>query len=231
LDLSSCPGVATDAEPLRNLPPASPEVDSGPRLWNEEALLDRLLAGDEEAFSYVVRMYSASMARVARRFVLSWAVAEEVVQDSWLAVLTGLSRFEGRSSLKTWIFQILVNQAKYHGNRQRRLWRLEGHADSDTPASPDTDPRTVAAFGIPAGMCDEVAERIILDEVMASVWASIATLPRSQARVISLRDISGLSAADVCQELGLSNDNQRALLHRARKRVRHDLERLGHRGQ
>jgi RNA polymerase sigma-70 factor (ECF subfamily) len=216
---------------VRNLPPASPEVGPDSFLWNEEALLERLLAGDEEAFSYVVRTYSAPMTRVARRFVPSSAVAEEVVQDSWLAVLTGLSRFEGRSSLKTWIFQILINQAKYHGNRQRRLWRLERPADSGTPASPDTDPATVAACGTPAGMCDEVAQRIILDEVMASVWASIATLPRRQARVISLRDISGLSAADVCQELGLSDDNQRALLHRARKRVRHDLERLGHKGE
>jgi RNA polymerase sigma-70 factor (ECF subfamily) len=214
---------------VRNPPPASPEAGSDPCLWNEEALLNRLLAGDEEAFSYVVRTYSAPMARVARRFVSSSAVAEEVVQDSWLAVLTGLSRFEGRSSLKTWIFQILINQAKYHGNRQRRLWRLEGPTDSGTPVSPDTDPGTVAAFGTPAGMCDEVAERIILDEVMASVWASIATLPRRQARVISLRDISGLSAADVCQELGLSDGNQRVLLHRARKRVQRDLERLGHR--
>ena len=216
---------------MRNLPPASPEVGPGPCPWNEEALRDRLLAGDEEAFSYLVRMYSAPMARVARRFVAGWAVAEEVVQESWLAVLTGLSRFEGRSSLKTWIFGILINQAKYHGNRQRRLWRLEGAADSGTRASPDADPGTVSVCGTPAGMCDEVAERIILDEVMASVWASIATLPRSQARVISLRDISGLSAADVCQELGLSDDNQRALLHRARKRVRHDLESLGHRGE
>ena len=209
---------------MRNLPRASPEVGPGRCLWNEEALLDRLLVGDEEAFSYLVRRYSAPMARVARRFALSSAVAEEVVQDSWLAVLTGLSRFEGRSSLKTWIFQILVNQAKYHGNRQRRLWRLERPADSDTSVSPGK----VSACGTPAGMCDEVAERIIIDEVMASVSASIATLPRRQARVISLRDISGLSAADVCQELGLSDDNQRALLHRARKRVQHDLERLGH---
>ena len=216
---------------MRNLPPASPEVGPDSFLWNEEALLERLLAGDEEAFSYVVRTYSAPMTRVARRFVPSSAVAEEVVQDSWLAVLTGLSRFEGRSSLKTWIFQILINQAKYHGNRQRRLWRLDRPADSGTPASPDTDPATVAACGTPARMCDEVAQRIILDEVMASVWASIATLPRRQARVISLRDISGLSAADVCQELGLSDHNQRALLHRARTRVRRDLERLGHRGE
>ena len=231
LDLRSCPGGATDAEPLRNVPPASPEVGPDAFRWNEEALLDRLLAGDEEAFSYLVRRYSASMARVARRFVLSPAVAEEVVQDSWLAVLTGLSRFERRSSLKTWIFHILVNQAKKHGSRQRRRWRLEGPADRDTSASPGANPGTVAACGTPAGMCDDVAQRIILDEVMASVWASIATLPRRQARVISLRDISGLSAADVCRELGLSEDNQRALLHRARKRVRHDLERLGHRGQ
>ena len=210
---------------MRNLTPASPEVGPGPWLWNEEELLNRLLAGEEEAFSYLVRMYSAPMARVARRFGLSSAVAEEVVQDSWLAVLTGLSRFEGRSSLKTWIFQILVNQAKYRSNRQRRIWRLERPGGSDTSASLDT----VSACGIPAGMCDEVAERIVLDEVMASVWASIATLPRRQAHVISLRDISGLSAADVCRELGLSDDNQRALLHRARKHVRHDLERLGHR--
>src|SRR5215470_7512480 len=141
---------------VRNPPPASAEVGPDPCLWNEEALLDRLLAGDEEAFSYVVRTYSAPMARVARRFVLSSAVAEEVVQDSWLAVLTGLSRFEGRSSLKTWIFQILVNQAKYRSNRQRRLWQLEQAADSGTSASPGT----VSACGIPAGMCDEVAERI-----------------------------------------------------------------------
>src|SRR5215470_9023301 len=141
---------------MRNLSPASREVGPGPCLWNEEALCDRLLAGDEEAFSYLVRMYSAPMARVARRFVLSSAIAEEVVQDSWLAVLTGLSRFEGRSSLKTWIFQILVNQAKYRSNRQRRIWRFERPADSGTSASPGT----VSACGIPAGMCDEVAERI-----------------------------------------------------------------------
>ena len=114
------------------------------------------------------------------------------------------------------------------GNRQRRLWRLEWPADPGVPVRRDTGPGTVAAYGTPARMCDEVAERIILDEVMASVWASIATLPGRQARVISLRDISGLSAADLCQELGLSDANQRALLHRARTRVRRDLERLGH---
>jgi len=187
-----------------------------------------LLAGDEEAFNRVVRTYSASMARVARKLAPSSAVAEEVVQDSWLAVLNGLSRFEGRSSLKTWIFQILVNQAKYHTTRQRRLWRLERPADSDTPASRGADGGKATAAGATASMCDEVAERIILDEVMASVRASIATLPRRQARVISLRDISGLSAPDVCQELGLSDAHQRVLLHRARARIRRDLERLGY---
>lgn len=213
---------------MRELPSASPEVGPGSRVWSEEALLDRLLAGDEEAFNCVVRTYSAPMARVARKFVSSSAVAEEVVQDSWLAVLTGLSRFEGRSSLKTWIFQILVNQAKIHCTRQRRLWRLEHPIDSATPASPGVEEGKATAAGAPARMCDEVAERIILDEVMASVRASIATLPGRQARVISLRAISGLPAPDVCQELGLSDTYQRVLLNRARAHIRRDLERLGY---
>jgi len=194
----------------------------------DKALLELLKVGDSEAFSRVVRVYSASMVRLAAKILPSPAAAEDVVQDAWLAVLRALPRFDGRSSLKTWIFQIVVNQAKYHRDRQLRLWRIECAEDGTGLSSPRISAGTAAGRRSLPVISDEVTDRILLDEVMTYVRASVAALPSRQARVIVLRDVTGLSSSDVCDELGLTAANQRALLHRARTHIRHDLERLGY---
>src|SRR5215472_1591647 len=140
----------------------------------DKALLELLKVGDSEAFSRVVRVYSASMVRLAAKILPSPAAAEDVVQDAWLAVLRALPRFDGRSSLKTWIFQIVVNQAKYHRDRQLRLWRIECAEDGTGLSSPRISAGTAAGRRSLPVISDEVTDRILLDEVMTYVRASVA---------------------------------------------------------
>jgi RNA polymerase sigma-70 factor, ECF subfamily len=192
----------------------------------DKAVIAALLAGDETAFARLVDRYGATMLRVARGFVRSQAVAEEVVQEAWLGVLRGLDRFEARSSLKTWIFRILTNVAKTRGERESRsvpFSALESE-ESDGPAV-DPDRFSAGAWASPPTPWEDVPEdRLLSLETRAAVERAIEALPPGQRTVIDLRDVQGLSADEVCNVLGITETNQRVLLHRARAKVRAALE-------
>jgi RNA polymerase sigma-70 factor (ECF subfamily) len=159
-------------------------------------------------------------------YVSSRAVAEEVVADTWLAVLTGLERFEGRSSLKTWLFRILANRAKTRGQREARVLPFSSFAadgdEGDTAVDVDRFARDGHWVAPPRGVPEE---RLLAGETRSVVEQAIAALPENQRAVITLRDVEGLSAEEACNVLGLSETNQRVLLHRARAKVRAALER------
>ncbi len=201
-----------------------------------ERLLDALRAGDEAAFRDLVVRHQAAMVRVASAYVPSRAVAEEVVQETWLAVLEGLDRFEGRSSLKTWMFRILINRAKSRGVREHRSIPVSAfeHGDDEDDDGPAVDPERF--FGAdhrwgghwakaPERWSDLPADQLTGKETMAVVEDTIRNLPVQQRRVIALRDVEGWTSEEVCELLDLSEGNQRVLLHRARSRVRGALER------
>jgi RNA polymerase sigma-70 factor, ECF subfamily len=197
--------------------------------------LERLRAGDEAAFSELVARYSGSLLRVVRTYVPSAAVAEEVVQETWLGVLAGLDGFEGRSSLRTWLFQIALNRARTRGSRERRTVPFaslaESEAGEDHPSvaperflGPDHD-RWPHHWATPPQRWEEQPDRHLeSEETLARVHAAIAQLPPAQRTVITLRDIEGWESSEVCNALEISETNQRVLLHRARSRVRADLE-------
>jgi RNA polymerase sigma-70 factor (ECF subfamily) len=202
----------------------------------DRRLLDALRRGDEAAFLEVVERHHAVMVRVARGYVRSAAVAEEVAQEAWLGVLRGLGAFEGRSSLKTWIFRILVNRAKTRGEREARsvpFSALEpGDGEEDGPAVdparfvPAFDPRRAGHWAFPPQRWDELPEeRLLARETLARAREAMDELPRRQRDVVLLRDVEGWTAEEVCDGLGLSPGNQRVLLHRARAHVRAALER------
>jgi RNA polymerase sigma-70 factor, ECF subfamily len=189
----------------------------------ETSVVEALRAGDEAAFARLVREYGASMLRVAGMYVGSRAVAEEVVQEAWVAVLNGIGRFEGRSSLKTWIFRILTNIAKTRGQREGRSIPFSSLAPDDEYA---VDPDRFAENGQWSSPPRSfgLEERLLSDETMAVVEAAIAELPPNQAIVISMRDVEGFTAEEACNALDISETNQRVLLHRARSKVRQALE-------
>lgn len=180
-------------------------------------LLARLRAGDEDAFATLVRRHHAALRRLALSIVGSPAVADEVVQDTWLAVVRGVDRFEERSSFKTWLFHILVNRARTTAGRERR-----------TVGLPDVDADRFDANGAwsvpPVPWTDQVDERVAAERLAPVVRALIDELPDQQRQVLVLRDVEGVEASDVGALLGVSDGNQRVLLHRARARVRAGLE-------
>jgi len=181
-------------------------------------IVARLQAGDEAAFAALVRQYQPSLLRLARQMVASSAVAEEVVQDTWLAVVRGVERFEGRSSLKTWLFRILANRARTSIGRELRSGPL--------PLDEVTErfDRSGAWVTPPVPWSDEAEDRIVAARLAAKVNEVLPTLPEAQRQVMVLRDVEGLSAADVATVLGLTDGNQRVLLHRARARIRQHLD-------
>ena len=198
---------------------------------SDERILAALRAGDEEAFRTVVREWHSSLLRVAQIFVPTRAVAEEVVQETWLRVLGALDRFEGRSSLKTWVFRILVNTAKTRAQREGRTIPFSALQDaSRVPEAaveperflPDDDPHHPGGWGSPPRDLPE--ERLLAGETREVIEQAIEALPAGQRAVISLRDIEGWSSDEVRNALDLSEVNQRVLLHRARARVRQALE-------
>lgn len=197
----------------------------------EAALLERLRAGDEAAFDALVARHYATMLAVAQTYVKGRAVAEEVVQEAWLGVINGLDRFEGRSSLKTWILSILVNQAKTRGAREARSVPFtslapegeEPAVEADRFRGPDESyPGHWRAF--PGDWGRSAAAAVQDRETVRVVMAAIAGLPAAQQTVIRMRDVEGYSAEEVCTALDVSEGNQRVLLHRARSRVRAALE-------
>ncbi len=196
-------------------------------------LVAALQRGDERAFAALVDEYGAAMLRVAQMYVSSRAVAEEVVQEAWLGVISGIGRFEGRSSLKTWIFRILTNRAKTRGEREGRSLPfsslVDGSADGDESAV-DADRfqgggRYDGQWTSAPSRWSELPEnRLVGKETIGVAQAAIDALPESQRAVITMRDVEGWSSEDVRNVLGLSETNQRVLLHRARAKVRRALE-------
>jgi RNA polymerase sigma-70 factor (ECF subfamily) len=195
----------------------------------EGDLLARLRAGDEDAFMEIVMRYSPLMRRIALGYVRSPAVADEVVQEAWLGVLTGLERFEGRSSLKTWILRIVINQARTRAQREARSVPFSALAGADDDGGPAVDPDRFNAAGgwarPPADWRELPEERLLATETLAAVRAAADALPRRQREVFLLRDVAGWDAGDVAAALELSAGNERVLLHRARAKVRAALER------
>jgi len=196
-----------------------------PRVSLDDArIVNALRARDERAFAELMVMYNASLLRVAQIYVPSQAVAEDVVQDTWIGVLNGIDRFESRSSLKTWIFSILTNIAKTRGQREGRavpFSALERPGDEREPA---VDPDRFVAGEWAAGPQPWPEERLLAAETRGVVDRVIEQLPTAQRAVISLRDIEGWSAEETRNALELSETNQRVLLHRARSKVRRALE-------
>ena len=198
-------------------------------------LIGLLRSGDEAAFVFLVDTYYSTMLPLAMIYVATRAVAEEVVQETWVAVLEGLHRFEGRSSLKTWIFRILTNRAKTRAQREGRSIPFSSIADMNVDdAEPAVDPDRFRPEGaqwaggwksFPATWEELPEERILSQETRGCIEKAIAVLPPNQREIIILRDMEGWSAEETCQALHISEGNQRVLLHRARAKVRNALER------
>jgi RNA polymerase sigma-70 factor, ECF subfamily len=200
---------------------------------DDHALVERLRAGDEEAFMDLVARWSPSMLRVARMYVPTQAVAEDVVQETWLGVLTGIDRFEERSSLRTWVFSILVNRARTRGERERRTVPFASLAREESEgefSAVDADRfvregDSIGAWAAPPVRWWEEPERALDSaEAVERIESEIEKLPETQRLVITMRDVLGMSSEDVRSALDLSETNQRVLLHRARSKVRAGLE-------
>jgi RNA polymerase sigma-70 factor, ECF subfamily len=198
------------------------------------ALVEALRAGDETVFMMLVERYQPAMLRIAMMYVSTRAVAEDVVQDAWVGVLKGLDRFEGRSSLRTWIFRILVNTAKTRGQREARSVPFSSVWAADPEVEPSVDPDRFLSLGHPgspgrwaeppAGWMSTPEERLLSKETLAEVSRAIDALPPNQREVITMRDVLGWTSAEVRNALDISETNQRVLLHRARAKVRRALE-------
>lgn len=202
---------------------------------DDAAFVAALRRGDELAFAALLERYHNALVRLALAYVADRAVAEEVAQETWLGVLTGLDRFEGRASLKTWIFRILINRARTRGERERRSIPFSALAPEDPgPDEPAVDPARFLPpehahwpghWAEPPRSWGATPEAWLLrDEVRDHLRQAIDELPPGQRTVIMLRDVEGFAADEVCNILGISETNQRVLLHRARSRVRRALE-------
>lgn len=188
---------------------------------DELELLERLRAGDEDAFTTLVRRHHTGMVRLALGYVPNRAVAEEVVQEAWLGLLRGVNKFEGRSSLKTWLYRIVINRARSAGVRERRETPLDlsGSTESAEHFNPDgawADP--------PVPWTEQVEERLTAAALSGRIHACLKSLPVNQREVVTLRDLDGLSSSETCEVLGISEANQRVLLHRGRARLRLQID-------
>jgi RNA polymerase sigma-70 factor, ECF subfamily len=202
---------------------------------SETRLIESLKAGDERAFAALVDAHSSSLLRVAMAYVGSRAVAEEVVQETWLGVIKGLDRFEGRSSLKTWVFSILTNTANTRGQRERRSLpfsslnggapdRDGGVVDAERFFPPDHS-RYPSHWSLGPTAWPTPEEDLVSGETREVILDTIEQLPPAQRTVVTLRDVEGWPAEEICDALDVSEGNQRVLLHRGRSKVRTALER------
>jgi RNA polymerase sigma-70 factor, ECF subfamily len=199
----------------------------------DEGLIAALCRGEADAFATIVDRHSPAMIRVALAYVPSRAAAEEAVQETWIAVMRGIDGFEGRSSLKTWIFRILTNVAMRSGARERRSMPFSALAEAEDTGEPSVDPdRFLPAdhelfpghWAIAPARWPTPEEGLLAGETREVIAAAIAELPPAQRTVIALRDVEGWSSEEVCEALEISAGNQRILLHRARSRVRNAIE-------
>ena len=205
---------------------------SGAARWApDEQIVAALRAGDERTFRELFERHYAAMKRLARGYVQSDAVAEEIVQETWLAILTGIDRFEGRSALGTWMFSILINQAKSHSARERRTLPFSSMSASsgDEPAVAadrfqKDDEAWPGHWATPPRPWQKPDRRALSLEAREQVKEALLELPERQRLIVGLRDVDGLSSAEVCDRLELSRENERVLLHRGRSRLRAALE-------
>jgi RNA polymerase sigma-70 factor, ECF subfamily len=188
---------------------------------SDEELVLRLRSGDERAFIALVERYQEPMLRLAASFVPSRAIAEEVVQDTWLALLRGLAGFEGRSSLKSWLFAILVNQARKTGTKEHRSVPV---ADPEPAVDPSRFDGSGGWADPPEHWIEAAEGRLEAGKLAHRVRVWIDELPARQREVVLLRDVEGMSSNEVCTVLALSEGNQRVLLHRGRSRLRQLFE-------
>ena len=219
------------AVPDHDGPVEDAPVDAG---HDEAELVEALVRGDEAAFVALVDRYHASMVRVAARFVPNPAVAEEVAQETWVGLLNGIDRFAGRSSLKTWLFTILVNQARRRGTAEHRSVPFSAlGGDHDDELGPSVEPDRFFPAGHPdaghwaaelADWAPTVEDALLSAEVDVLIRRAVDALTPGVREVITLRDLEGWSADEVCNVLGISDTNQRVRLHRGRSRVRAELE-------
>jgi RNA polymerase sigma-70 factor, ECF subfamily len=188
---------------------------------DDKALLSRLRAGDERAFEALVAQHDGALRRVARSYVRTDSAVDDVVQETWLGVVRGLDDFEGRSTLRTWIFRILINRARTRATRDARTLPFSALETDDAPA---VEPTAFAADGrwtsAPPRLDADPESGLLSAELRARLLEAVDALSHDQRAVITLRDLVGLPATDVCELLAISDGNQRVLLHRARARVR-----------
>ena len=180
---------------------------------DDAALIERLRAGDESAFAELVRLYQPALLRLAHATVGSRAVAEEVCQDTWLGVVRGVERFEGRSSFKTWLFRILLNRARTSASKEQRAGRPDDEVGERFDASG-------AWTAPPVPWADRVDDRIVAERLAHRVHELLPELPDQQRQVVILRDVEGLEPGDVTSMLGVTDGHQRVLLHRGRAKLR-----------
>ena len=198
----------------------------------ESQLVARLRAGEESAFAELVERHHARMLRVARAYVASDDVAAEVVQETWIAVLTEIDQFEERSTLRTWMYRILTNLAKTRGVREHRSLPFSslGEPQEQGPSVPperfqSDEGEQPDSWAMPPRPWQKPERRLLSLELREEIMRSISALPESQRLVLALHDVEGLETSEVCEVLGLTAGNVRVLLHRGRSRVRADLER------
>lgn len=190
---------------------------------DDAELLRRLLGGDEKAFTELVVRYNATLIRVALYYVNNQASAEDVAQDTWIAVLRGVDRFEGRSSFKTWLFRILVNRARSTGTKEHRSILVDPTGSDVSVAANRFDDG--GAWRVPPEpFTDAIDNAVANEKIVRSVREAIVRLPEPQRAVVTLRDVEGLSTMEVAELLELSEANVRVILHRGRARVRNDVE-------
>jgi len=214
----------------QSLPVAEPAEPAVATQIAERRVVRALRAGDDRAFERLVERHGPAMRRIARGFVASDAVADEVVQETWVAVLAGIDRFEQRSSLRTWIFQILVNRAKTQGARDRRtvpLSALDAREEGPVVAphrffGPGAE--RPGQWSVPPRPWQQPDRRVLSLEARAHLRAALELLPSRQRLVVTMRDVEGMSAGEVCDLLDVSPENQRVLLHRGRSQLRGVLE-------
>jgi RNA polymerase sigma-70 factor, ECF subfamily len=219
---------------LPEAPVVEPRGEAPARVFSlrEQREVDALRAGDEQAFRDLIRRHGPSMIRVAMAYVRDRAAAEEIVQETWIRLLRGIDGFEGRASLRTWIFTLLTNCARERLAREGRTVPMSALDLGEEPAVepsrffPADHPRWAGMWATSVRRWDEIPESHLLSRETFDVVRSAADrLPPTQAAVLALRDIEGCEAEEVCRLLDITDGNQRVLLHRARSRVRRDLAR------
>jgi RNA polymerase sigma-70 factor (ECF subfamily) len=193
----------------------------GPELATDEELVARTLEGEEDAFVLLVARHQQSLLRLARTYLRDAALAEDVVQDTWIGFLRGIEKFEGRARFRTWLHRVLANRARSRASKEARYVLLdpEGPEDKDAPIRDRFD--ATGHWRHPPRDWKLTPERLLLSqEIQAVLERALEELPPAQRAVVELRDVEGLEAAEVCNVLGISETNQRVLLHRGRTKIR-----------